>query len=365
MALRAGASSFGAQADSSAATTTRARVRTGRVLNSIESTSSGIPVPGSMRDGYFTCFEAGCLPVANTYARAMRYAYHPDYFVPLPPRHPFPDGEVPADVPSACSARACCRRRTSSARRSAGSTTSRWCTRPSTCSSSRRGRWSAAEVRRIGVPWSAALWRRSRLAAQGTLEAARAALEDGLAANLAGGTHHAFADHGEGFCVLNDVAVAIRVLQRDGRAATGAGRSTSTSTRATARPPSSRTTRTSSRSRCTASATTRRARCAPRLDVGLADGVGDDEYLGLLARHLVGDPRQFHARHRLLSGGRRSRRTAIATGASHCRTRASAGAIAMCSRHAWIARPAGRHHAGRRLRGDARAHRGTALDRFP
>ena len=48
-----------------------------------------------MRDGYFTCFEAGCLPVANTYARAMRYAYHPDYFVQLPPRHPFPMAKYP------------------------------------------------------------------------------------------------------------------------------------------------------------------------------------------------------------------------------------------------------------------------------
>jgi acetoin utilization deacetylase AcuC-like enzyme len=51
---------------------------------------------------------------------------------------------------------------------------------------------------------------------QGTLLAARAALEDGIAGNLAGGTHHAFADHGEGFCVLNDVAVAIRRLQAEG-----------------------------------------------------------------------------------------------------------------------------------------------------
>jgi acetoin utilization deacetylase AcuC-like enzyme len=50
---------------------------------------------------------------------------------------------------------------------------------------------------------------------QGTILAARAALEDGIAANLAGGTHHAFADRGEGFCALNDVAVTIRVLQRE------------------------------------------------------------------------------------------------------------------------------------------------------
>jgi acetoin utilization deacetylase AcuC-like enzyme len=74
---------------------------------------------------------------------------------------------------------------------------------------------SAAEQRRLGVPWSPRLWRRSRLAVQGTLLAARDALNCGIAANLAGGTHHAFADHGEGFCVLNDVAVAIRVLQRE------------------------------------------------------------------------------------------------------------------------------------------------------
>jgi acetoin utilization deacetylase AcuC-like enzyme len=55
---------------------------------------------------------------------------------------------------------------------------------------------------------------RSRLAVQGTINAAFMALTDGLAANLAGGTHHAFPAHGEGFCVLNDVAVAVRVLQR-------------------------------------------------------------------------------------------------------------------------------------------------------
>jgi acetoin utilization deacetylase AcuC-like enzyme len=74
---------------------------------------------------------------------------------------------------------------------------------------------SAAEQRRLGLPWTEALWQRSRLASAGTLLAARAALEDGLAGNLAGGTHHAFADHGEGFCVLNDVAIAIRKLQAD------------------------------------------------------------------------------------------------------------------------------------------------------
>ena len=69
--------------------------------------------------------------------------------------------------------------------------------------------------RRIGFPWSPAMVERSRRSVGATIAAARAALDDGVSANLAGGTHHAFADRGEGFCVFNDVAVAIRVLQRD------------------------------------------------------------------------------------------------------------------------------------------------------
>ncbi len=80
----------------------------------------------------------------------------------------------------------------------------------------RAGALTAREIRRLGLPWSKALVRRSFLATAGTINAARWALEDGAGSNLAGGTHHAFPDHGEGFCVLNDVAVAIRVLQRDG-----------------------------------------------------------------------------------------------------------------------------------------------------
>jgi acetoin utilization deacetylase AcuC-like enzyme len=73
-------------------------------------------------------------------------------------------------------------------------------------------------IRRIGFPWSPAMVERSRRSAGATIAAARAALDDGAAVNLAGGTHHAFADRGEGYCVFNDVAVAARVLQREGRA---------------------------------------------------------------------------------------------------------------------------------------------------
>ena len=66
----------------------------------------------------------------------------------------------------------------------------------------------AAELRRLGFPWSPALVERSYRAVGGTVEAARHALEQGIAMNLAGGTHHACPDQGEGFCVFNDVAVA-------------------------------------------------------------------------------------------------------------------------------------------------------------
>jgi len=80
----------------------------------------------------------------------------------------------------------------------------------------RAGGLTPREIRRLGLPWSKALVRRSFLAVGGSISAARQALSTGIGSNLAGGTHHAFPDHGEGFCVLNDVAVAIRALRRDG-----------------------------------------------------------------------------------------------------------------------------------------------------
>ncbi|HEX3208393.1 MAG TPA: penicillin-binding transpeptidase domain-containing protein, partial [Geminicoccaceae bacterium] len=75
----------------------------------------------------------------------------------------------------------------------------------------------AAAVRRIGLPVTPEVALRARAANGGTLLAARLALEHGLACNTAGGSHHAFADHGSGFCVFNDVAVAIRVLLAEAR----------------------------------------------------------------------------------------------------------------------------------------------------
>ena len=78
------------------------------------------------------------------------------------------------------------------------------------------GTLSPSEVRRIGFPWSPQMVERSRRSVGGTIAACRSALADGMAVNLAGGTHHAFPDHGEGFCVFNDAAVAARVLQHEG-----------------------------------------------------------------------------------------------------------------------------------------------------
>lgn len=78
------------------------------------------------------------------------------------------------------------------------------------------GSLDRSAVRRIGFPWSPRLVERSRRSTGGTIEAGRSAIADGHAVNLAGGTHHAYADHGEGFCVFNDVAVAIRDLQANG-----------------------------------------------------------------------------------------------------------------------------------------------------
>jgi acetoin utilization deacetylase AcuC-like enzyme len=144
----------------------------------------------------------------------MKCVYHPSYQVALPPGHPFPmskysllrdqllaegivaTGDILQPEPLDAS-------------------TLGLVHTPEYLAKLAASGLSAAEQRRLGLPWSEALWQRSRLASAGTLLAARTALDQGLAANLAGGTHHAFADHGEGFCVLNDVAVAVRKLQAE------------------------------------------------------------------------------------------------------------------------------------------------------
>jgi acetoin utilization deacetylase AcuC-like enzyme len=145
----------------------------------------------------------------------MRITYCEGYYVPLPEGHPFPMGKFPAlhrillseglihprDVVEPVPAT--------------------WeqlllVHTPDYLSKLREGTLDRKEQRKMGLPWSTGLVTRSRTAVGGTILAARMALEDGLAASLAGGTHHAFPDHGEGYCVLNDVGVAVRVLKREG-----------------------------------------------------------------------------------------------------------------------------------------------------
>lgn len=77
------------------------------------------------------------------------------------------------------------------------------------------GTLSAAEQRVIGFPWSPAMVERARRSVGATIAAARAALAGGVAAQLAGGTHHAHADRGSGYCVFNDIAVAARLMQAE------------------------------------------------------------------------------------------------------------------------------------------------------
>ena len=143
----------------------------------------------------------------------MRVSYHPAYVVPLPERHPFPMGKFsalrdllvaegvidPADIVEP---------------READWADLLLVHTRRYLDALAAGTLTRAEERRMGLPWSEALVRRSRLAVQGTVNAMSMALVDGVAGNLAGGTHHAMPDWPEGFCVLNDVAVALRVLQQ-------------------------------------------------------------------------------------------------------------------------------------------------------
>ena len=141
--------------------------------------------------------------------------FHPDYTVPLPPGHRFPIGKFgrikdvlleDGVIPSASFVEP-----TPASRE--------WLTLAHdetyvdavlTLALDRRA------VRRLGLPLSDALVRRGRAAVGGTVLTGRLALEHGLACNTAGGSHHAFAGHGAGFCLFNDVAVAIRVLRAEG-----------------------------------------------------------------------------------------------------------------------------------------------------
>jgi acetoin utilization deacetylase AcuC-like enzyme len=142
-------------------------------------------------------------------------AYHPDYTAPLPPGHRFPmlkfrmlyelllkDGVIhPAQVhkpelPSQASLELV--------------------HTPEYVQDYYQGMLDAKAQRRIGLPWSPQLVHRTCIAVGGTILTAKLALQNGVACNTAGGTHHAFPSYGSGFCIFNDLAIAARVLQRLG-----------------------------------------------------------------------------------------------------------------------------------------------------
>jgi len=146
----------------------------------------------------------------------LKVSHHPDYYLPLPEGHPFPMVKYTLVYDTLRTAGMLPATRIMLPEEAARTDLARVHTRDYLERLFGSG-LTAQEQRALGVPWSPRLLRRSRLAVQGTLLAANAALDDGRAGNLAGGTHHAFTDHGEGFCVLNDVAIAIRRLQHEQR----------------------------------------------------------------------------------------------------------------------------------------------------
>ncbi len=221
---------------------------------------------------------------AGGYTLRVRVFFSPDYSFPLPQPHPFPMEKY---------------RRVHELLQGDGTLTGIEVTAPDPASEDllclahtrdyvRRlfqGELSPAEVRRLGFPWSPPMVRRARLAASGTVMAAREALRSGMGINLAGGSHHAFAGHGEGYCAINDMAVAVRALRAGGWSGRIAlvdcdvhqGNGTAGILAA------DRGVYTLS-IHCESNYPTRKV--AGTRDVGLRDGVEDAEYLAVLAAEL-------------------------------------------------------------------------------
>ncbi len=214
----------------------------------------------------------------------MRLYFSDGYHVPLPANHRFPMGKYPA-LRDAMLQSAVCRASDIHEPTAADWSLLARAHKPEYLRALEHGTLSPMAVRRLGLPWSEALVRRARLASMGTLLAARAALADGIAGNLAGGTHHAFADRGEGFCVVNDAAIAIRALKAEHAIRRALvvdldvhqGNGTAAIFRD---DPDVFTFSMHGQKNYPF------VKVPSTLDVGLPDGAGDDAYLAALAQHL-------------------------------------------------------------------------------
>lgn len=144
----------------------------------------------------------------------MRCFYSPGYYLPLPEGHPFPMVKFPQAFDLLREGGVITEADVEEVEPAAREHLERVHT-PEYLDRLSRGEFTSKEATVLGLPPSPALFARCAREVEGTRRAVRAALADGIAANLAGGTHHAFADRGEGFCALNDVAVAVRDLQTD------------------------------------------------------------------------------------------------------------------------------------------------------
>jgi acetoin utilization deacetylase AcuC-like enzyme len=148
------------------------------------------------------------------------------------------------------------------------------------------GTLSPSELMRLEIPWSPEMVQACWLAAGGSLLAGRSALRDGFAANIGGGFHHAHPEHGEGFCAIHDVAIAIHRLQSDGAIATAMVVDTDVhqgnGTAAIFRNDSSV---------FTLSIHQEDNYPMPKppsdIDINLPDGIEDEEYLAILEEHLL------------------------------------------------------------------------------
>lgn len=148
---------------------------------------------------------------------SLPIVYHPDYVVPLPAGHRFPMGKFRRVYEILLRDHIATPSQTHTPR-AATAENIETAHEKGYVRAYLEGSLDAGAIRRIGLPWSPHLVTRTCTAAGGTMRTAELALQYGLACNTAGGTHHAFAEYGSGFCIFNDLAIASKVLLDSGRA---------------------------------------------------------------------------------------------------------------------------------------------------